>query len=135
VEAALASCRQALENYVRESEELGEVPLDGYSIDEIQFRLDKMSLVYNHGVLNYPFVDTQIGLYLDAPAGTHFRGIDPIGCYRLIITLDGQVDDDYLEIDEVASDSQLLPVAFEMIPFETTEARKSFLDRFITRGS
>jgi hypothetical protein len=131
IEVALEYCREALKNYVQEEKELGIVPLDGYSIDEIQLHFEKMSLVYKHGILDYPSIDTQIGLYVDAPAGIYFRDIDRIGHYRLITTLDGKVDDDYLVIDKIASDAQVLPIAFEIMPFENAEARDRFLDRFI----
>jgi uncharacterized protein YggL (DUF469 family) len=131
IETALESCGEALKNCVQEEEELGIVPLNGYSIDEIQLHFEKASLVYKHGILDYPFIDTQIGLYVDAPAGIYFRDIDRIGYYRLITMLNGEVDDDYLVIDETKSDVQVLPIAFEMMPFENAEIREHFLDRFI----
>ncbi len=130
VETALASCSEALKNYIQEEEELGFVPLNGYSIDEILFHLDELSLVYNDRLLEYPFIETKIGLYVAAPGMNYFGNEDQIGHYRLITTLDGEVDDDYLEINEVSSDVQLLPIVFEMVPFKNNDARNHFLGRF-----
>jgi hypothetical protein len=47
-----------------------------------------------------PYIDTQIALYVADPKGAYYKDLKPIGTYRLIVTLDGEIDDDYLVLDD-----------------------------------
>ena len=91
---AEASCRQCL----RSSAEEGE--LGGLSLADVQVLFERCALVFDHGVLSYPFVETRLGLYVPDPTGVYFRGLRPIGHYRLITLLDGTAVDDYFVLDE-----------------------------------
>ncbi len=98
IEEAFKGCRTALKNNERDDKEIGLTAR--WSLSGIQLHLDRQSLVFKHGVFSYPFVDTQIGLYVAAEGEGWFRDLQPIGRYRLITTLDGQVEDDYLTFDD-----------------------------------
>ena len=91
---AEASCWQ----WLRSSAEEG--GLGGLSPADIQMVFERCALVFDHGILSYPFVETRLGLYVADPAGVYFRGLRPVGHYRLITLLDGTTDDDYFELDE-----------------------------------
>lgn len=75
--------------------------LRGRRPNDIQLHFDNQSLVFKHGVLSYPYIDVQIGLYVADPKGIYFRDLEPIGTYRLIVMLDGEIDDNYLVLDEM----------------------------------
>lgn len=91
---AEASCRQ----WLRLSANGGD--LGGLSLADIQMVFERCALVFDHGILSYPFVETRLGLYVADPTGMYFRGLRPVGHYRLITLLDGTADDDYFVLDE-----------------------------------
>ena len=91
--------------YAKEDEALGLKPLHGWDMEFIQLHVDKRSLVFNHGMLSYPYMDTQIGLYVEDPS--YHKNLKPIGHYRLITTLDGKIDDDYFVLEERNEDSSI----------------------------
>lgn len=105
VDKAIESCKVSLYNCAVEEAELFPMMdtsvdiLNGWKISDIQLNFDKQSLIFKHGILSYPYIDTQIGLYVSAQEG-YFRGLKLIGTYRRIVTLDGKVDDDYLVLDD-----------------------------------
>lgn len=100
-ERAEEGCCDALARCAIEDADVGEVPLAGFDRVEILVEFGRHALVFKHGTLSYPFVETRIGLFVAAKApGFYFRDLVPIGCYRLITHLDGEVDDDYLEFTE-----------------------------------
>ena len=74
--------------------------LRGRKLSDIKLHFDKQSLMFKHDILSYPYIDMQIGLYVDDPKGFYFRDLEPVGTYRLITTLDDKVDDDYLMLDD-----------------------------------
>jgi predicted thioredoxin/glutaredoxin len=106
ISKAIESCKISLHNCAAEEAELFQTMntstdiLGRWKINDIQLHFDKQSLVFKHGILSYPYVDIQIGLYVADPKGFYFRALKPIGTYRFIVTLDGEVDDDYLVMDE-----------------------------------
>ena len=71
-----------------------------WQLGDIQLRFDKQSLVFKSDTIDYPYVDTQIGLYVTADSKSWFWDLIPVGTYRLITALDGEVMDDYLELDD-----------------------------------
>ncbi len=85
-------CRQSLRSAAEEGD------LDGLSPEHVQVVFERCSLVFDHGELSYPFVETRFGLYVPDP--TCFRDQRRVGHYRLITLLDGRVDDDYLVLEE-----------------------------------
>jgi len=91
---AEAACRQ----WLRTADEEGD--LGGLSPGDIQVVFERCALVFDHGVLSYPFVETRLGMYVADPSGVYFRGLRPVGHYRLITLLDGTADDDYFVLDE-----------------------------------
>jgi hypothetical protein len=94
--------RRAEENcrkWLRTAAEEGD--LGSRTVEEIRLVFERCALVFDHGVLSYPFVETRLGLYLDDPGGVRFRGLRPIGHYRLITLLDGTDDDDYFVLDHI----------------------------------
>lgn len=100
IEQALESCKKSLDSCFKEDEEMGFKPLKGWRLEEIKMVFEKQSLVFKHGILSYPYIDTQIGLYVDDSTKIYWNDLCPIGCYRLITHLEGEVDDDYLVLDE-----------------------------------
>jgi hypothetical protein len=71
----------------------------GWSPDEIELHFHACSLVFEHGLLSYPFLDTRLGLYVRDDSGVYLDDLRPVGHYRLITRLDGSADDDYFVID------------------------------------
>ena len=98
IEEAYECCRTFLENNEREDKEAGHTTR--WKLSDIQLRFDRQSLVFKHGIFSHSFVDTQIGLYAAAESKGWFRDLQPTGRYRLITSLDGQVEDDYLIFDD-----------------------------------
>ena len=103
IELAFEGCRKSMIVCAKEDEALGLKPLHGWDMESIQLHFDKQSLVFNHGILSYPHLDTQIGLYVENPF--YHKDLKPIGHYRLITTLDGKIDDDYFVLEEGNEDS------------------------------
>jgi hypothetical protein len=106
IEKTFESCKVSLQRTAIEEDKLfptmntGIDMIRGWKLNEIKLELDKQSLIFRHGVLSYPFIVTQIGLYIEEPESFYFRGLKPIGTYKLIVRFDGEVDDDYLIIDD-----------------------------------
>ena len=94
---AIKSCHISLQNWEKDDKEIGLIAR--WKVSDIQLHFDHQELVFNHDVLSYPYVSTQIGLYVAAYSKGWFRDLEPIGRYQLITTLDGQVSDDYLIFD------------------------------------
>lgn len=97
VKVAIASARVSLHNYAQEETAAGLKPALDY--EQLLLEFDKQSLVFKSGILSYVYIDTQIGLYLRDEAGVHFRGLKPVGYYRLITLPNGRVENDYLVFD------------------------------------
>jgi hypothetical protein len=91
------TCREWLRTAAEEGD-LGELALE-----KIELHFERCALVFDHGILSYPFVETRLGLYVPDPNGVYFRGLRPIGHYRLITGLDGVVDDDYFVLDHIGN--------------------------------
>ena len=100
VERAFENCSEYLRNLAADDQEAGVEPLSGFQLAEIRLEFERQALVFAHGILAYPFVETLIGLYVSAKDRTHFPDQVPIGTYRFITMPDGEVDDDYLELTE-----------------------------------
>lgn len=94
-ERAFDGCRQ----WIRDGTEEGTDGLGGWSAEEIEVHFDSCSVVFDHAILSYPYVDTRLGLYVRDGTGFYSRDLRPIGYYRLITFLDGRVDDDYFVIE------------------------------------
>lgn len=98
IETAIKSCKKSLENSIKEDQKLCLVALGGFSMDDIHLHFAGQSLVFKHNILEYPFVETTIELCISDVEGVYLLDRKPIGRYRLITKLDGEIDDDYLEI-------------------------------------
>ena len=104
-ERALALGREVLETTAADERQLDLPQLAGWSPEEIELRFERCALVFRHASIEYPFVDTQIGLFAkvdgaeDLGLDLEADGLTRIGSYRLITRLDGEVDDDYLEFE------------------------------------
>lgn len=99
-ERAVASCRVALASCAHDDESIGELPLRGWPIDQIQLHFERHAFIFSHARLSYPYVDTRIGLYVADVSGFYLHNLRPIGHYRLIMLLSGEVGDDYLVIED-----------------------------------
>jgi hypothetical protein len=99
---ATESCRAFLLDSATE----GRLPPDkgGWNIDAIEMRFKSQSLVFAHGLLSYPFMETMFDLYVRDQSGMYPEGRE-IGSYRLITLLDGRAEDDYLVIDAPEQDA------------------------------
>ena len=91
---AEAGCRESIRSTLADGDDLR-----GWSVEEIEMHFQRSSLTFDHGILNYPYIDTRLGLYVRDLSGVHFLGLRPIGSYRLITLLDGTDDDDYFVLD------------------------------------
>jgi hypothetical protein len=91
---AEASCRQWLCLSAEEGD------LGRLSLADIQVVFERCALVFDHGIRSDPFVETRLGLFVSDPTGLYFRGLRPVGHYRLITLLDGTADDDDFVLDE-----------------------------------
>jgi len=91
---AEASCRECVLSAAAEGD------LAGLILEDVQAIFDWSALVFDHGILSHPFVETRFGMYVADPVGHWFRGLRPIGHYRFITRLDGEVEDDYFILDE-----------------------------------
>ena len=85
--------------WLRDGAESGSDGLNGWAIEEIEPHFASCSLVFDHGLLDYPFVDTRLTLHVRDASGSYHRDLRTIGYYRLITLLDGTADDDYFVID------------------------------------
>jgi hypothetical protein len=103
IENTFKTCLVHLQNAAAEDAKIFNTSantFNGWRLSEIKLEFENQSLIFKHGILTYPFIATQIGLYIEEPKSCYFRGLKPIGTYRLITTLDGEVDDTYLIIDD-----------------------------------
>lgn len=90
---AEASCRECLRSADAEGDLAGLAPAD------LQVVFERAALVFDHGILSHPFVETRLGLYVADPDAGWSRELRPVGHYRLITRLDGTDEDDYLVLD------------------------------------
>ncbi|MEW6211374.1 MAG: hypothetical protein AB1631_23615 [Acidobacteriota bacterium] len=95
---AIESCRKALINCAEEDEAIGLKPLKGYSLESIQLKFKKQSLVFRHDVFAHPYIETEICLCVEDREGICLNDSKPIGEYRLISKMDGEIEDDYLSL-------------------------------------
>ena len=70
--------------------------ISGWAIEEVEPHFVSCSLVFEHGLRIYPFVDTRLELCARDKSGFYFRDLRPIGYYRPITLLDGTDDDDFV---------------------------------------
>lgn len=96
-EAALRSCREALQNAFESERERGTEPLGGIKLEELILEFHSNVLVFEHYLKEYPYIETHIWIYINDTAGIWFRRMKPVGEYRLLATLDGNIIDDSLE--------------------------------------
>jgi hypothetical protein len=54
---AEAGCREWFRSTLADGNDLR-----GWSVEEIELHFDKTSLTFDHGILDYPFIDTRPGL-------------------------------------------------------------------------
>ena len=90
-ERAMEGCKESIRNCQSE----GQSCINGWTLAEIEPHFASCSLVFAHGLLNHPFVDTKLQLGVRDQSGSYRL----IGHYRLITLLDGSDDDDYFVID------------------------------------
>ena len=70
--------------------------LKEWKSDKLRIEFWCHSLVFKHGLLSYPFIETKLRIFhKDSEIGDC-----EVGYYRLITTLDGKIDDDYFVIYE-----------------------------------
>ena len=101
---ALESCKKALSNFYLEEVKEGDSSLYGWELEEVILCFDKCSLTIKHEFWEFPFFDTQIGLYVKDDSGVMLRDLDPIGKYHLYTDMDGNDYDDSLVIEVYKSD-------------------------------
>lgn len=95
---AIESCRRALEEAHRESEEVGEAFCGGIDIAELILTWRRHALVFGHRLLTCPFIESTVEISVPDPDGVYVEGTRPIGTYRLITDLEsGKAEEDYLE--------------------------------------
>lgn len=63
---------------------------EGMSISAIEIRFGSHALFFDKTVLSYPYIVTHLDLLADD---------ERVGFYKLITSLEGQVEDDYLVFD------------------------------------
>lgn len=90
---AALSCHECLRSAAADGD------LGGLALEDVQAVYERSALVFDHDILGRPFLETRFGLYVADPAAGRFRGLRPVGHYRLITRLDGTDEDDYLVLD------------------------------------
>lgn len=85
--------------WLHDPENDGPGGLSGRAAGEILPRFKSSSLVFDHGLLSHPFVETRLDLCVRDTSGTALNDLRPVCYYRLITLLDGTVDDDYFVIE------------------------------------
>ena len=98
VAEALRSCKRSLHNCAEEDSDVGETPLSGWEMDEIVLNFDKSVVVLEHSFWEFPYFDTQIGLYVKDDSGAFLNDLDRIGSYNYYTLIDGECFDDSLVI-------------------------------------
>lgn len=83
IELAVTSCDAWFENEGCQ--------IEGWTSEELQKQFFSHSLTFKCANWDMVYIDTRLDLLTSSR--------QQIGCYRLITTLDGDVDDDYLIID------------------------------------
>jgi hypothetical protein len=106
IEKTFESCQIFLQNSAADDAEL--FPAMNDIIDGVQRQRWKLSeikpifwnqaLIFKHSLLSYNYIDTQLQLYFDNPESCDIEDLEQIGSYRLIVAIDGEIVDDYLEI-------------------------------------
>lgn len=100
-ERALEGCKKALINCDEDYRESCMSQLSDWAIDEIILCFDKCMVTLEHELIEYPYFDTQIGLYIKDDSGVMLRDLNDIGKYHLYTTLQGDDFDDCLIINVV----------------------------------
>jgi hypothetical protein len=106
IKKTFESCQISLQNSADDDSRLFPPindALDGvqrqrWKTSEIKPIFWNQSLIFKHSLLPYSYIDTQLHLYLDNSECSHTLDLEVIGSYRLIVTVDGEIVDDYLEI-------------------------------------
>ena len=65
--------------------------ISDFDVDDIELKFDRQAFVFKNRLIEYQYIDTQLGLYVQTSSG-----VLQVGHYRLITRLDGEYDDDYL---------------------------------------
>ncbi|MCB9753885.1 MAG: hypothetical protein H6713_28415 [Myxococcales bacterium] len=102
---ARAGCEAALISCAADDVAVGEPALGGFAREELELVLRRQALVFNHGLLSYPFVTTELSIVV-AVTGAAPRADDhyEVGAYSLITRLDGAVVDDTLALTETRAE-------------------------------
>lgn len=105
IEKTFESCQTFLQNSAADDAELF-LPMND-TIDGVQRQRWKLSeikpifcnqaLIFKHSILSYCYIDTHLILYLNDDENCDLKSRE-IGSYRLIVKIDGEIVDDYLEI-------------------------------------
>jgi hypothetical protein len=66
--------------------------IDGWRVEELSSQFRSHMLCFKSGLLDYPYITTSVDLF--GPTGSE------VAQYRLITMLNGEVNDDYLEITD-----------------------------------
>ena len=91
---AFESCRIAIKNCLEEN------PNEGYPLEETELRFDKQEFVFNHHLLNVPYIKTQIGLYRLVEGVVSEDDSDKYGYYILDTDAKGNHFDDWLVYED-----------------------------------
>lgn len=108
IEKTFGSCQISMQNSATDDAQLfppmddtiNEVRVKRWKISEIKPIFWNQALIFKHSPLSHHYIDTKLILCLNNPKSSHNNDLKEIGSYRLIMTIEGEIVDDYLEIHD-----------------------------------
>ena len=99
VNQARKSCSEVIINLVNEAK--GDLKtIGGFHPSELIYEFKDQTFVFNSYLTEMPFIQTQIGIYINDPDKVWVIGLEPVGTYELDTNLEGENIDDWLWFDK-----------------------------------
>jgi hypothetical protein len=103
VNQARESCLNVITKLVNEDK--GDLAtIGGFYPSELIYEFKDQTFVFNSYLTDTPFIQTQIGIYINDPEKVWVRGLEPVGTYELDTNLEGEHIDDWLWFDKTKKD-------------------------------
>jgi hypothetical protein len=103
VNQARQSCSNVITKLVNEDK--GDLEtIGGFDPSELIYEFKDQTFVFNSYLTDTPFIQTQIGIYINDPEKVWVRGLKPVGTYELDTNLDGEHIDDWLWFDKTKNE-------------------------------
>ena len=93
-ETALKYCKISLKNYKKDDPIEFQKVFGELKIGALKLQFKRKALIFENALLDYPYIETTIEIFKKQRNRFYL-----IGSYRLITKLNGEIADDYLEIN------------------------------------